>query len=164
MNPWTIYFDGACEPFNPGGHSTYGWIIYTPEQDVILSGNGYVCSGEGSTNNVAEYCALIGGLKAFRTLNVSDSSLLCKGDSMLVVMQLTEKWRLRKPHLKILCQQAWSLLEEIMLPWNAIWIPREQNQDADDLSKSVKIPSTAVAKRIFLKKEQRRVKKRKSHG
>lgn len=39
-----LQFDGACEPKNPGGVATYGWLICTPEC-VLQHGSGVVCEG-----------------------------------------------------------------------------------------------------------------------
>ena len=60
----SIFFDGACEPVNPGGTASYGWVI-KKDGKTILSGSGIVGSGEGMTNNVGEYHGLIEGIKAF---------------------------------------------------------------------------------------------------
>jgi len=52
-NKVTASFDGACEPFNPGGHMGLGWVIGGEPQSKYVSSSG------GNSNNVAEYLALI---------------------------------------------------------------------------------------------------------
>lgn len=34
MSLFHLYFDGACEPRNPGGIATYGWVL----RDTVLKG------------------------------------------------------------------------------------------------------------------------------
>lgn len=143
--PWELYFDGACEPFNPGGHATYGWVINSPDGVTVLKGNGHVCSGEGATNNVAEYHALLEGLKAFISLGNSNPVLL-KGDSQLVIKTVNQEWNCKKPHLKVILLRIQTLLSE--LEWEAEWIPRELNSPADEMSKSAVIPRNSKVKRF----------------
>lgn len=52
-----IYFDGLCEPRNPGGIATYGYVVYKDEK-VIKKGCRAIGEGQGMTNNVAEYSGL----------------------------------------------------------------------------------------------------------
>jgi hypothetical protein len=35
MIPWTLYFDGLCEPRNPGGWMCYGWAIDHPQRGLV---------------------------------------------------------------------------------------------------------------------------------
>ena len=137
-----LYFDGACEPFNPGGTASYGWLLKKDGKE-IKSGHGVVGSGEGMTNNVAEYSGLIYGLEEFLKLNLQEK-LLIKGDSNMVINMISGKWGWNKkkskwqpheklPHLKELLNQALSLLKKI--EYEVEWIPREENKEADALSK-----------------------------
>ena len=137
-----LYFDGACEPFNPGGTASYGWLLKKDGKE-IKSGHGVIGSGEGMTNNVAEYSGLIYGLEEFLKLNLQEK-LLIKGDSNMVINMISGKWGWNKkkskwqpheklPHLKELLNQALSLLKKI--EYEVEWIPREENKEADALSK-----------------------------
>ena len=137
-----LYFDGACEPFNPGGTASYGWLIKKDGKE-LKSGHGVVGSGEGMTNNVAEYSGLIYGLEEFLKLNIQEK-LLIKGDSNMVINMISGKWGWNKkkskwqpheklPHLKELLNQALSLVKKI--EYEVEWIPREENKEADALSK-----------------------------
>lgn len=129
-----INFDGACElnpangKRNPGGIATYGWLI--KKDDLLLAyGLGEAARGENATNNLAEYTALICALEAAHDLRVEPDEI--RGDSQLVVNQVNGEWRVNKPHLADLCQRAQQLIRDYVL----VWVPREQNQEADDLSK-----------------------------
>jgi len=53
----TVFFDGLCEPKNPGGVVTYGYVIYK-DGKRIKAGCRVIGSGNGMTNNVAEYSGL----------------------------------------------------------------------------------------------------------
>ena len=58
-----VYFDGLCEPVNPGGLATYGFVIYIDGRKVC-EGCGVICGFDrNATNNIAEYTALIKALK-----------------------------------------------------------------------------------------------------
>lgn len=138
----TINFDGACEWWNgkrnPGGLATYGWIIKKDGQQIAY-GYGEVARGEGATNNVAEYTALIEALKALRDLNLEKDVVEVYGDSQLVVNQVTGQWRCNHSHLDELRQQAKKLMRGYGP--KLIWVRREQNQEADDLSKQAYVLS-----------------------
>lgn len=131
---WTIYFDGACEPKNPGGYACYGWCLFSPDNCLIASGSGCDGHGEGQTNNTAEYAALENALLYIKEQNLT-IPLLCKGDSMLVVNQVSLKWNCKKKHLEIRRDRIRNLLEIVGRPWKMQWIPREENEEADMLSK-----------------------------
>ncbi len=139
---YELYFDGACEPVNPGGTAAYGWVIYKNKK-IIKEGCGIVGKGEGMTNNIAEYTGLIEGLKAFREMG-ERGKLAIHGDSNLVVSMVMKRWGWNRkktkwiphddaPHLKELLDQAFILLEG--LEYKIEWVPREKNQEADRLSK-----------------------------
>jgi ribonuclease HI len=83
-----------------------------------------------TTNNVAEYRALIAGLEAAR--GFPSRKVIVRADSMLVIRQVEGAWRVKQPHLRPLLDEARALLagyEEVDLGH----VPREQNADADAL-------------------------------
>lgn len=135
MTILTLYFDGACEPTNPGGISTGGWLIKDSSGVTIASDSLYICEGEGSTNNVAEYGALLAGVKAAVKLLPEGDQLVIRGDSKLVVNQIAMRWKCNKDHLRRLRDECISTLYGVR--WKSEWIPREQNSEADTLSKSL---------------------------
>ena len=140
---WTLYFDGACEPRNPGGKATYGWVL--KERDTVRArGWGFAAEGPGSTNNVAEYAALTNGLKGTLAFwkafeEPRQRFLEVCGDSKLVVNQVSGAWSIKAPHLRPLVVACRSLLKNLVFDyehWYRLkWIPREENQEADYLSK-----------------------------
>lgn len=135
----TIYFDGACEPVNPGGVATAGWYILDSQGTDITKGYRVIKSGDGATNNVAEWCALGFALRWLLD-NYKDNCywkiLLICGDSKLVCNQLTNFWQCKAPHLNKLKWRCLVLLGQLELKnWTTMWVPRELNKRADDLSK-----------------------------
>ena len=139
-----LNFDGACEPKNPGGVATAGWILLGPDGEEIHSGSDVICEGLGATNNVAEYNALIKSL-TWVERNIGELTsrgiehLSVAGDSMLVVNQVLDKWRCNKLHLEKLRDHCRSLLDSLRnkgLTVKLEWVPRNMNELADELSRT----------------------------
>src|SRR5665647_3789529 len=89
----TIYFDGLCRPRNPCGIATYGYVIYQ-DTEKVNSGFGVVGSGAGMTNNVAEYSALKHAAEWVSRNGIVDE-IFIKGDSQLVIHQMTGTWQVK---------------------------------------------------------------------
>lgn len=136
------YFDGSCEPVNPGGTAKYGVAIFR-DGILLTQFSGVIGSGEGMTNNLAEYHGLINLLK-YVTKNYSNEEISVYGDSQLVCHMVNKVWGMKKkkwvghrascPHLQALLISALELIsgrKNIRIEW----IPREQNEYADGLSK-----------------------------
>jgi len=141
----SLWFDGACEPVNPGGVATGGWIVKDQSGNVLLQGHRMICRGDSATNNIAEYGALIGGLRAIQEQlpNVRIAKLNIFGDSQLVVNQFLGKWKCNKSHLQMLRSEADELAVAIAgANFDAKWIPREQNEEADALSRKAYTQAT----------------------
>ena len=125
----TLYFDGSCEPKNPGGIATYGYAIIG--QAIDVRGSGVIGDGDGMTNNVAEYTALIVGLEKLKEMNLN-MHVEIKGDSQLAIKQLRGEWRVNAPAIIQLYAKAVSMIKSISA--TLTWIPREENVIADELS------------------------------
>jgi ribonuclease HI len=130
-----LFFDGACEPVNPGGVATYGWIILD-RGEVLADGCGVHCEGPRATNNVAEYVALGFGLRRLQDLGWG-GRLSVYGDSQLVIKQLAGEWACNKPHLRKLRDRCLDILHGICpgKSYTLTWVPREENAAADALSR-----------------------------
>ena len=126
----TIYFDGLCRPRNPGGIATYGYVIYQ-DTEKVNSGCGVVGSGAAMTNNVAEYSALKHAAEWVSRNDIVDE-IVIKGDSQLVIHQMTGTWQVRSETSKKFVPEIRRLLEGRKTEF--VWIPREQNAEADLLS------------------------------
>lgn len=128
-----VYFDGSCT--KPGGRAVGAYRILDSAGKMLVEWRAEVCNGPGATNNVAEWAALEFALK---WLNRRDwkGSLTIHGDSQLVICQLAGEYQCRKEHLKPYLESCRNLLKDVT--WQATWVPREQNTEADALSKSTR--------------------------
>jgi ribonuclease HI len=124
----TVYCDGGARG-NPGP-AAIGAVIYDATMDPpvrIASVSEYI--GE-TTNNVAEYRALIAGLEAAAPLRAH--TLHVRADSLLVIKQLRGEYRVRHENLRGLHAAARALLQ----PYRVVdlqHVPRAQNSEADAL-------------------------------
>ena len=133
----SIYFDGSCEPKNPGGWATYGWIIRSHEDESVIKTGCGVAWQPGhrfATNNCAEYASLGKALR-FLADEGWEGKLEVYGDSQVVIYQLTEKYATNDEKLKELRTRIMVLLEQVGKPWSAHWIERDKNEAADALSR-----------------------------
>lgn len=138
-----LWFDGATEPVNPGGWMCMAWIIRAPGFDDI-TGTKVIPPAPENTNNIGEWSALIEGIMAVAELPEHRRMVLqIRGDSALVVNQLNQQWNCNKPHLAELRDRALQWLRGIT--WRAQWIPREQNERADSLTRQAYEQATGKA-------------------
>jgi ribonuclease HI len=128
----TVWFDGACEPRNPGGHGTYGIVIEDGDGTILTTDRGYIGHGDGITNNVAEYTGLIEALEYVHDRN-PDAYVTVHGDSQLAIRQMTGQYQVRSERLRPLWQKAQTLARDLDVTFE--WVPREQNEHADSLSR-----------------------------
>ena len=120
-----IYTDGAS--LNNPGPMGIGVVVFR-NGDMLKEISEYI--GEG-TNNVAEYTAVLRALEYAKKSGERDVHL--RSDSQLIVRQLTGDYKTRDPKLKVLKRKIDLLLKELNVVFEHI--PREQNKEADRLSK-----------------------------
>ncbi|ODR82335.1 ribonuclease H [Haladaptatus sp. W1] len=120
-----LYFDGASRG-NPGPAAT-GWVIVTSDG---IAAEGGTRIGR-ATNNQAEYEALIEGLET--ACDYGFDSVDVKGDSQLIVKQVTGAWKTNNPELRERRVRVRELLEEFD-KWSLKHVPREVNERADKLA------------------------------
>ena len=120
-----IYCDGASRS-NPGEASVG---ITITEQDIEID---TISRKIGiATNNVAEYQALIDGLKYCNDNNVQNVSFYL--DSKLVVEQISGNFKVKSEHLKVMYEEAKVLISKIdNFTINHIY--RVNNKRADELA------------------------------
>jgi ribonuclease HI len=128
------YFDGACEPINPGGKMGFGSIV-TDNGQVDWHSAGMSGPDKGPTsNNLAEYTALMALLDYFVEQNLTDADIEIRGDSKLVIEQMSGRWKIGKG----VYVQAAHHAREVAAKFTKLrfrWIPRAENRLADELSK-----------------------------
>jgi len=129
-----VYFDGLCQPINPGGISCYAFIVKSDGR-LIHSDYGVAAKpfSEESTNNVAEYTALAKALQWLLVNNFNSKKVEIKSDSQLVVNQLTGDYKVKARRILPLFKQVLFLktkFQDIQIKW----IPRDKNREADRLT------------------------------
>ncbi|USZ68900.1 ribonuclease HI family protein [Halorussus salilacus] len=120
-----VYFDGASRG-NPGP-AAVGWVIVTSDG---IAAEGSERIGR-ATNNQAEYEALIRALRAARDYGFDTVEV--KGDSQLVVKQVTGAWNANDPELRerrVTVRELLAAFDD----WELSHVPREINDRADDLA------------------------------
>lgn len=120
-----VYFDGASRG-NPGP-AAVGWVVVTSD-GIVAEGGERI--GE-TTNNRAEYEALIRGLQAARDYGLS--AVDARGDSELVVKQLRGEYDVNHPELRERRARALELFESFDR-YSIDHVPREINDRADKLA------------------------------
>ena len=118
-----LHTDGGSRG-NPGP-AAWGFVIKDEAGQVLLERGQYI--GE-TTNNVAEYSALIEGLKSVLDMDASD--VVIKMDSELIVRQMTGKYRIKQPHLIELANQVRSSLQKFQ-SYKFEHVLRAFNKEAD---------------------------------
>lgn len=63
------------------------------------------------------------------------SSLIVRGDSMLVIQQVSGKWQCHKEHLRKLRARCKELEKSLVFPVKYEWVSREGNEAADAVSR-----------------------------
>ncbi len=122
--PLTIHIDGAARG-NPGP-AAFAYVIYHDGEE-LLDGGGVIGT---TTNNVAEYTALIEALKKAAELKATE--VLIRSDSELLVKQMTGQYRVKNANLLPLHREASRLAR----PFGSVrysHVPREENRRADRL-------------------------------
>ncbi|BFG26815.1 hypothetical protein CerSpe_130900 [Prunus speciosa] len=118
-----LEFDGASKG-NPG-QSGAGAVLRAEDGSAVYR----LREGVGiATNNVAEYRAVILGLKY--ALEKGYKHIRVKGDSKLVCMQIQGLWKTKNQNMAELCQVARELKEKFM-SFDINHVLRDYNSDAD---------------------------------
>lgn len=120
-----LHFDGGSNP-NPGPCA--GAFVLFKDGNVIAEGGHYIPHG---TNNIGEYTGLLIGLEKASSLNIS--SLSVQGDSLLVISQITGKWKVNNEKLRELCEKAKQLIKTF-IKIEFTHVLRAKNEHADQRS------------------------------
>jgi ribonuclease HI len=120
----------ACDGASRGNPGPAGiGVQITTEDGTEIS---EIARGIGeTTNNVAEYTAVIEGLARAKELGARSVTL--RSDSLLLISQLTGRYRVKSPHLQPLHRRARSIaagFQRISFEH----VPRERNVEADRLA------------------------------
>jgi len=111
---------------NPGP-AAIGVVLEDEHGKVVKEFGRYI--GE-TTNNQAEYQALLAALEAAQELGASE--VRCYLDSLLVVKQLQQEYKVKDKGLAPLFIKAWNVSQSFS-KISYHHVPREQNERADAL-------------------------------
>ena len=128
---YKLQFDG-CSKNNPGLAGA-GAVIYKNGIEIWAD---HLFVGTNNTNNYAEYSGLIFGLEKAIELNIK--ALYIEGDSLLVINQMTGKYKCNSPNLIEIHKKTKELIpnfHDIMF----VHIFRNKNVRADELSNNAVI-------------------------
>jgi ribonuclease HI len=124
-NVLTIHTDGGARG-NPGPAAI----------GVVIKKNGKALKEFGkrigeTTNNVAEYAAVVEALHCCKSNNYQPKSINFFLDSLLVVNQLMGKFKVKDSKLRLFLLEVRSLEQEVGGVITYTTIPREKNMRAD---------------------------------
>ncbi|MEA2224758.1 MAG: ribonuclease [Solirubrobacteraceae bacterium] len=120
-----VHVDGGARG-NPGPAAA---AVVIESSDGQLLGEHAQLLGR-TTNNVAEYRALLLGLERARELGASEVEVV--GDSELIAKQVLGEYKVKNEALRPLHKEATSALRGLER-WSKRTVPRAQNADADAL-------------------------------
>jgi len=126
---YIVYADGGSRG-NPGPAGA-GAIVRNEEGKTVLTVSEFL--GD-TTNNVAEYTAILRALESIRDIAGSDQAdIQVHMDSELVVKQMKGEYKIKHPNLKPLADKV----KELVFCYKSVsftHVRREQNKDADALA------------------------------
>jgi ribonuclease HI len=122
---WTMYFDGSLMKTGAGA----GLLFISPLENHLR----YVlCLHFPASNNVAEYEAMVNGLRIAIELGVR--RLDTHGDSQLVIDQVMKNSHCRERKMEAYCDEVWCL-EDKFYGLELNHVARRYNETADELAK-----------------------------
>ncbi len=140
-----IYTDGGSRG-NPGPAAA-GFVIMDNNANTLVARGLFL--GE-TTNNVAEYTAVVNALTAAKELDAGQVKLFA--DSQLLVRQLNGQYKVKSRNLKDLYKQSMQLLC-FFDSWQVTHISRDKNTAAD------RLVNLAIDKKAAIDKTPKRGKK-----
>lgn len=126
MSRFTLRTDGGARG-NPGPAGA-AFVLERPDGTVLCRGGRYL--GE-TTNNVAEYEALLWGLRSASRLDARPLTVF--SDSELLVKQVNGLYRVKNEGLRPLYAEACRLIGEVG-DVRVVHVRREENKAADALA------------------------------
>lgn len=126
-----VFTDGGSRG-NPGPAAT-GVVLYDAQMNVLKKAGEYI--GE-TTNNEAEYAALLKALKMVKALvgkdHAKETKIEVRADSELMVRQMRGEYKIENRRIQELFLAIWNLRVEFG-GVEFVNIPRERNKEADSL-------------------------------
>jgi len=119
------YTDGASRG-NPGPAAA-AFILSDPAGTRLQAKAFFIGR---TTNNVAEYTAIIKALQAAKEIGAKELTVF--SDSELLVRQINGKYKVKSEQIRPLFKQAFELLGEFE-SYKVLFVPRQKNKEADKL-------------------------------
>lgn len=135
MKKIQCYFDGACEPKNPGGAIGCGAYIII-DGKCELRWSHYIEPRPTNTNNVAEYLSFEVVLNYLYKAELTEENIVIYGDSKLVIEQMNKRWKIGSGMYAPYAERCLEKLETNFSKKPRMeWVPRQRNTLADECSK-----------------------------
>ena len=112
---------------NPGESGSGAVVMDRVTGEILVEISEYIGH---ATNNVAEYRALLAGVREALALD-ADCDLDVRMDSKLVIEQMSGAWKIKHPDMRVLAKRARAVFPPGQVTYT--WVPREQNRLADAL-------------------------------
>lgn len=130
---FTLYADGGSRG-NPGPAGS-GAVVFDQSGKRVAEVSDYLGV---ATNNIAEYEALLRGLKALRDAYpkgyFASHALLIRMDSQLAIRQLKGEYKVKHPNIVPRYLEVKNVLARSFPQVSYEHVPREENTDADALA------------------------------
>jgi ribonuclease HI len=125
-----IHTDGGSRG-NPGMAAS-AFVVQDETEAIVYEYQEYLGI---TTNNVAEYTALLAACQWLSRFSATTPVEKCDFflDSLLVVQQVSNKWKVKEAHLSVFVEQIRKILSSLSFPTQLLAIPREKNTHADKL-------------------------------
>lgn len=114
----------------------FGWIAQKEDGTIIKTFSGAMGEIVNGSGNVAEYSAVRHALLWLKGNGYDDARIIIHSDSQLIIHQMSGKWRANDERMRAMRDKT----REAATAFPAVeyrWIPREQNKEADALSKAL---------------------------
>lgn len=135
----SIWFDGSCVPMNPGKHTVGAFVLKDSFGNVLKKDFKKETHVNFTSNNYAEWKGFELALDFLMSLKETPKEIKVYGDSLIVVNQLLGKYKVKKEKLYTkIAERTLKKLNEsgFKNKMTFSWIPREQNSEADELTKA----------------------------
>ncbi|MGO1560440.1 Phosphoglycerate mutase family [Actinomycetales bacterium JB111] len=127
MRRIVIHTDGGSRG-NPGIAGYGSHLADADTGEVLATRSGYLGR---TTNNVAEYTAVVEGLRAADLID-PDSVIEVRADSKLVVEQMSGRWKIKHDDMRRLAAEVRGVVDPARVTYT--WVPRARNTLADALA------------------------------
>ncbi|WP_409301276.1 reverse transcriptase-like protein [Peribacillus sp. SCS-155] len=128
----TVYFDGGYQKEN--GRTGIGIVIYYRQGKKEWRVRKNLSLSEILSNNEAEYAACYEAVNQLQELGVHHQKVRIKGDSQVVLNQLSGEWPCFEEELNRWLDRIEAKIEQLGIIPEYEHVPRKENHEADKLA------------------------------